>query len=96
MQPAAPMPAGGKGLAKAIRVQTRSRRHTLSKAGGLCHSFEIGLLGHDHAVSKEVGSKIAPEGRPEGRWLTAPYSIYGLRAPGLGRLRARVCVRACA
>ena len=101
--PTAPTPAGVKGLAKAVRVPTRSRRQLLSGAGGLCHSFELGPLGNDHA-SKEVGSKMAEgagaaglqiQGRsmPEYCQLTAPYSIYGIRASGLGWLRACECAR---
>ena len=90
-------------MAKAVRLRTRSCRHTFSGAGGLWHSFELGMIGRDQAYSKEVGSRMAEgagavgrqsRGRamPEGRRLTAPSSISGIRASGLGRLCARVRV----
>ena len=82
-QPAAPSMVGGKGLEKAVRVQTRSRRWPSSGAGGLHHSFELGKLGHGHASSREVEYNMAEgagsavlqrRGRAttEGRRLTKP------------------------
>ena len=106
-QPGVPATAGGKGLAKSGRVQTRSHCRPSSGAGGLCRSLELGSIGYDHAISKEVGSKMAKgagaagrqsRGRsmPEVRWLTAPSSISGIMASVLGRLRTCECARAYA
>ena len=104
-RPTAPIPVGARGLVKAVGSQTRSRRRPSAGAGGLCRSFELEPLGHGHAISKGVGSKMAEravtDGRqsrgqttPEDHRLTAPSSIYGLKASGLGRLCACECARA--
>ena len=106
-QPAAPSMVGGKGLEKAVRVQTRSRLRTSSGAAGIRRIFKLGPLGRDHTASKEVGSKMAEgagsagcqsqgQATTEDRRLTAPSSISVLRASGLGRLRACECARVCA
>ena len=82
----------------------RLRRRPSSGVGVLCRNFELEPLGHDPATSKGVGSKMAEEvgasghqirGRatPQVLLVTAPSSISGLKASGLGRLRTCACAR---
>ena len=105
--PTVPMPEGVKGLSQAVKITMRSHRRPSSGTGSLCHSFELGPLDHDHATSKEVGSKmvegagaavqkIRGKATPKDRRLTVPSSIFGIRASGIGRLRACECACACA